>query len=133
MGRHDKSGAVKAMVVPQKGGSHEWVADEMVKTIDMQWGVQKAIIKSDKEPTIKDLRCMIRDKRVAETLVESAPKGEKQANGLAEKAVRDVEGMISTWISATQERYKTNIRGEHVLLPWLALRCGEAITNQTEG
>ena len=83
-------GAKKAIVIPQKGGGNEWAVDQIVKTIDLYWGCKKVILKTDKEPAIVDFRKAVGEGKIEETLMESAPNGEKQSNLMAEKKVRCV-------------------------------------------
>ena len=60
--------------------------------------------------------------------MESAPKGEKQSNGLAEKGVRDVCDMARTWKSVVESKYGFTMKADHVLVPYLYGHGAELIT-----
>ena len=98
-------GAKKAIVIPQKGGGNEWAVDQIAKTIDLYWGCKKVTLKTDKEPAIVDFRRAVGERRVEETLMESAPKGEKQSNGMAEREF----AMCVIWLELGSQWWKASM------------------------
>ena len=104
--KDDDSKAMKAFSTNQKGSGDGEIVRKLQKLIDDQWGRRKIIMKADKEPAIKELRDRVRDARTDETIVEHSAKGDSQSNSVAEKAVQDFEGLMRTWMSVLQEKYK---------------------------
>ena len=127
--KDDDSKATKAFVTSQKGSGDGEIVKKLQRLIDDQWGRRKIIIKADKEPAIKELRDRIRDTRQDETIVEHSAKGDSQSNSIAEKAVQDFEGLMRTWMSALQEKYKASIPAEHPIVAFLVEHTGEIRQN----
>ena len=118
------SKAMKAFIT-QKGSGDGEIVKKIQKLIDDQWGRRKIIFKADKEPAIKELRDRVRDARTDETVVEHSAKGDSQSNSIAEKAVQDFEGLMRTWMSVLQDKYKANIPAEHPIVAFLVEYIGE--------
>ena len=102
------SKAMKAFVPSQKGSGDGEIVKKVQRLIDDQWGRRKIIMKADKEAAIKELRDRVRDARTDETIVEHSAKGDSQSNSIAEKAVQDFEGLMRTWMSVLQDKYKAS-------------------------
>ena len=62
----------------------------LVERLD-NWGLRECEIwvKSDGEPSIKALQAAIRDARTVGTHIQNSPARDPQANGVAERAVRE--------------------------------------------
>ena len=78
-------------------------------------------MKSDQEPSIRELIASVRRERPAgvEIMIEESPVGEHQTNGEVERAIQSVQELMRTMKMALQSRYKRRIRGDHPVLPWL--------------
>ena len=103
--RESESSAVHAIVVPRKGRGEEWAIKKINKIIDEDWGKKKVIMRNDGEPAIKAFRKAIQEHRIEDTILEQSPKGDSASNGLAEEAVKTIEGMVRTWIDAVECKY----------------------------
>ena len=101
---------------------------EVVDTIDNLWGRSRIIMKSDTEGPIQALKMFVKDVRNGETILEDVVKGDSASNGKAEKAVRDVQGMIRTWKDAVETSYSIQLESNHILIPWIVRHSGEVIT-----
>ena len=122
--KDSNSKAMKAFIT-QKGSGDGEIVKKIQKLIDDQWGRRKIIFKADKEPAIKELRDRVRDARTDETVVEHSAKGDSQSNSIAEKAVQDFEGLMRTWMSVLQDKYKADIPAEHPIVAFLVEYIGE--------
>ena len=56
------------------------------------------------------------------TLVESSPKGESQSNGVAERAVQDIEEGVRTHKLDIERKLKESVPIGHTILIWLVER-----------
>ena len=101
---------------------------EVIETIDKEWGRGRIIIRTDQENPIEAFKTAVIQGREGETVVESAVKGDSQSNGRAEKAVKDVSGMIRTWKDHVESHYNIEIDYGHILLPRLFRHAGDVIT-----
>jgi hypothetical protein len=104
------SKAIMCTVTPRKS-TGEWISKRL-----MAWtrevGVEHGplIIKSDNEPALKDLTekwASLRAMRGGgRCLMENSPIGSSKSNGVVERGILTVQGMIRTLRSALEERYK---------------------------
>ena len=90
-----------AHMVPFKGGGVNWLVEHLIRDLRKMGVHGKVILKSDQENAILDVLndvCKQRRKESdsAVTLLESSPKGESQSNGIAERAVQDLEAGVRT-------------------------------------
>eukprot|EP00973_Karenia_brevis_P058798 8188391-Karenia_brevis.AAC.1 len=93
--KDQQSGAMWATWVPSKGVEHPWVVKRVVMWIE-SLGHKKIILKSDQEPSIQAVQAAVKEGRSSETILENSPVGESRSNGLTEKAVQEVQGMVRT-------------------------------------
>ena len=83
-------------VFPVKGTGHVYCAKQVVANVEFL-GHSKFILKSDQEPAILDLRNqVIKDCKAhgIDVLKEESPVGESQSNGVIERAIQDVKGLV---------------------------------------
>ena len=81
----------------------------------------------------------IRDRRKHSTMLENSPVGESRSNGLSEKAVQEVTGMIRTFLDQAEDKLnsgrndedKIEIKGP--LIAWLIEHAASAITRAKVG
>ncbi len=82
-------------------------------------------MKSDKEPAILALKEAVRRERESdvEIVMEEVPVGDHQAHGLAENAVRNVQGQFRVIKDALESRHGTRVDGEHPVVPWMVMHA----------
>lgn len=109
-----------AHMVPKKG--HDAHAIKIMAREVSISGYPQLILKSDQEPAIRGPTAAVRRERPVgvEIMIEESPVGEHQSNGEAERAIQSVQEMMRTTKLALQPRYKSRIRSDHPILPWLA-------------
>jgi hypothetical protein len=85
--------------------------------------LSKLTVKTDQEPAIlalvEDLVKMRVDKGASETIPENSPTYSHQSNGVVERGVQSVEGMIRTMRSALEERITGKLEVEDAIWPWI--------------
>ena len=64
----------------------------------------KNVYETDQEPAMVALQERVRQARLQPTILETSPVEQFQSNGVVEKAVQEVEGVMRTLISALAER-----------------------------
>ena len=83
----------------------------------------KITIKTDQEPAILAIAEDVIRFRAAngseETISENSPTYSHQSNGIVERGVQSVEGMIRTLRSALEERIQTTLEIGDAVWPWL--------------
>lgn len=87
----------------------------VVKDIE-NMGHMRVVIMGDNEPAMKALAHRM---GAHPTVVEESPEYEPQANGLAERRVQTITGMVLTWRSALEGRISARVPDEHRLLSCL--------------
>ena len=123
-----------ATVVPLKSGSIEFPARRVLAFLK-EIGLEGAdvVLKSDQEPTIKDLLNNIAKRRsatskletvdgghlVARSIHESSHVGSSQSNGFIERAIQDEEGQVRTIKLDFESHIGERIPSDHDLIPWL--------------
>ena len=128
-----KSKWVFAHMVPSKGLDPHAVK-MMSREIRLS-GYSRMVLKSDQEPSILALlEAVKREKGEAveltgkemkkssvelQILSEESPVGEHPSNGEAESAIKSVQSQTRTMRLALQARYKSKIRTDHPIMPWL--------------
>ncbi len=121
--KDDMTKSFAAHVVPHKGNI-QWVAEKFVKDIERFGHKGKTVtIKSDQEPALMDLVKAIKDEREEATLPELAKTKDSQSNGLSERAVQSVEGMVRTHKLALEKKIDREIPSSHPLIAWLVEHC----------
>ena len=113
----------KEDVVPCKGGGADWLEGQLLRDLRKMGAHGKVVLKSDQENAILDVLndvCKQRGKEndSAVTLVESSPKGESKSNGIAERAVQDLEGVRTHKLDHEAKR-KSTVRIGHRCIAWL--------------
>lgn len=72
-------------------------------------GHTRVVVKGGNEPAMRALLQRVRDMWTHETITVESPAYEPQANGLAERCVQIVNGMVSTARSALEARITRQI------------------------
>ena len=128
VGRERTTGMMMATVVPAKGSKGKFTADKVLDYLaecGNQFG--DIIVKTDQEPAIK---CLVKDLVLergeelgSKTIVEESPVGSKGSNGLAERAVQEVEGQLRVMKLALEGRIGKEIDAEAcVVTLWPSMR-----------
>ncbi len=60
-------------------------------------------------------------------LMEEVPAGEHQANGLAENAVKIVQGQFRVIKDALESSHGRRLDGEHQAVPWMVTRAASVV------
>ena len=122
VGRERVTGMTMASVVPVKGTSGQY---SVIKALEFirECGAEEAeiILKSDQEPAIEALmKDVVKTRGEKITLMERSPAGSSGSNGVVERAVQSVEGVIRTLLSALEERTGAKIGAEERIVVFLA-------------
>ncbi len=106
-------------------GHVAWVAQKIQKAIE-DWGyhAKPVVLFSDNEPAMLALKRGVGARLDGEVQHLESPEGDSAANGVAERAVRTMEGMMRTMTSAMNERLGGRVDDEHPIWQWLALWIG---------
>ena len=93
------------------------------------------VVKTDQEPAMVSLTTeMTRlrsGKHVGRMIMENSVKGDSQSNGMIERAVQSVEGIVRVMRSAFQENYKIELDVQDAIWPWL-IEYGSYVLNRME-
>ena len=121
--KDSKSKAIFAHVVPQKGVGEDRFAVDCLRK-DLLWlGYPRVLLKSDNEPSIKSLlKDVLKGVRIdaGDQAAEKAPPAyDSQANGDAENAIRQVQGLVRTLKSCLEERMNIKLPTTHAAMWWL--------------
>ena len=127
-----KSGATCAHVVPRKGVGGGYAVKQFLRDIKKYGHRHKVLLRTDGEPAIRDLMEKVSQLRasetnVAETIIESTPKGDSKANGRAERAVQSIEKQVRVLKLAVEEHLGT-FSVTHKAFPWLVEHAADALT-----
>ena len=122
VGRERVTGMTMASVVPVKGTSGQFAAMKVLEFIRECGAAETEIIlKSDQEPAIEALMADVVKSRGAKiTMVEKSPVGSSGSNGVVERGVQSVEGMIRTLRSACEARLGIKIKPEEKIVIFMA-------------
>ena len=115
-------------VVPRKT-TGEWICRRLMAWL-REIGLESVdiIVKSDNEPALTSLiaswstmRAMTSGSRM---IIEKSPVGSSKSNGIVERAVQSVQGMIRTIRSDIEGRWGVKIDVTHSIWPWIAEHAG---------
>jgi hypothetical protein len=130
--RAHKTRVTFANVVLAKGRDQEASVDLVASNLK-KLGHKKIILKADQEPAIVDLVNGVIDKRAEETLPEFSPVGDHRANGVAERAVQEVEDQVRTMKGALQRRLGVAIETSHPVMTWMIEHAAGLISRYLVG
>lgn len=125
VGRERKSKMILAHAVPFKGGGVDWLVGQLQRDLRKLGLHDKVILKSDQENAVLDVLnnlCKVRGrdndgKNI--TMVESSPKGESQSNGVAERAVQDIEEGVRTHKLDLESKVGELTPITRAIIPWM--------------
>ena len=132
VGRERETKAVMATVVPRKS-SGEWVTKRLMAWMrELGYEFCDVIVKSDNEPALVSLveawgklRAAKGGKRM---VIEHSPVHSSKSNGVVERAVQAVQGMIRTMRSALEEKWGAKLDVAHPIWTWMAEYAGWLLT-----
>ena len=122
VGRERVTGMTMASVVPTKGTSGQFAVMKVLEFI-RECGAEEAdiILKTDQEPAIDALmKDVVKTRGEKITMLEKSPVGSSGSNGVVERGVQSVEGVIRTLLSALEERIGIRIRIEERIVVFVA-------------
>jgi hypothetical protein len=124
-----KGKTISAQVMPEKGAI-PYAVLKMSQDIK-NLGYREVIIKTDQEPSIKNLKEKVMNElgfeSQIESILEESPVGESQSNGEIEEVARTVGGQVRTMKQALEDRYNTIITAEHQSMPWSVRYAAQTI------
>jgi len=127
-----KSKTNKAHVVPGKGNA-EGVAKKIVRDIE-EMGYNGVIsLKGDQENAIMDLIKEIQRLRPQGAIVEEAKNKDSQSNGMIERGIQSVEGIVRTMKLALEKKIGTMIPCNHPVMTWLVEHGAETLNRYHVG
>ena len=129
--------AVMCCVAPRKS-SGEWLAKRVMACMrEFGCELEKVTIKTDNEPALVAVADQVGRLRAAKggkgMVVEHSPVHSSKSNGIVERAVQSVQGMVRTMRSAVEEKWGVKLEVEHVVLPWLVEYAGWLLTRAEVG
>ena len=77
------------------------------------------IFRGDQEPSLGAAMSQLKVAWSGEVVPELAPTGESQSNGLVERGIQTMEGMIRTLKHALEARFGKELPVDHVVMLWL--------------
>ena len=131
------SKAVMCSVVPRKT-TGEFISKRVVAFMREVGCEMNAItIKSDNEPAlvalVDDVVRVRASRGACKTNVEHSPVYSSKSNGVIERGVQTVQGMIRTLRSALEERWQIELQTEHAVWCWLAEYAGWLVNRAEVG
>ena len=115
--------AVMGCVVPKKSEG-EWLAKRGLAFMrECGCELEAVTMKTDNEPALLKVVEHIGRLRAAKggtgMAVEHSPVHSSKSNGVVERAVQSVQGMVRTLRSAVGERWGVRLEIEHAVWPWM--------------
>ena len=112
-------GWISAYMVHKKGYDKHALSC-LVRDVE-QSGYNRLLLKGDQENSMKDIIEAVRRERAEDidVMKENSAVGEHQENGSAERAVQTVQGQERSMKLALEHRYKTVVREDNPLWPWM--------------
>lgn len=139
VGRDRQSKMLIAHVVPFKGGGVQWMVDQLLRDIRKLGIHGKVILKGDPEASIHNVPNAVSKARGKDdqgnslTIVERSPKGESQSNGLAERAVQEVEMGLRTHIIDLERKIGAQIEIDDPVVSWMVENIADINNKQSVG
>ena len=90
-------------------------------------------LRSDGEPALQDLLRSVAARRRAVTLVEHGPRGDGQANGLVERAIRSVEEHTRAIKRDLEKRLEATLDPEHNIFSWILRHATDLLNKYAVG
>jgi hypothetical protein len=130
--KDSKSRAMHAFLVEKKGTVDFKIVKKIAQWIDAL-GYKRVVIKSDQEPSIRNLQEELRKECITEMVPENSPKGESKSNGLIENAIKSLEGMIRTIKDYIETKMQEKLEKDSPMFAWIIEAVGTLITRYRTG
>ena len=106
VGRERDTKMIMATTIPSKGGIGRFATDKCCEFMEENGDkVNKVIVKTDQEPSIAYLiKDLVGRREEGQTIVEEAPVESKGSNGIVERTVQEVEGILRGIYLGLQDR-----------------------------
>ena len=127
VGRCRQSKFLVAHVVPTKGASEEWIADEVVKDLKKMGHHGHVVLRSDQEPALVSLLERVAEVRGSVTVPENAATSDSKGNGFAERAVQQMEEMVRVHKLALEHLVGQRIAISHPCIAWLVKHAVDVV------
>ena len=122
VGRERVTGMTMASVVPVKGSSGQFATIKVLEFVQECGAAESEIVlKSDQEPAVEALmNDVVKSRGERITLLERSPVASSGSNGVVERGVQSVEGVIRTLRSALEERLGVKVKSEERIIVFMA-------------
>jgi len=124
-------GWITAHVMPEKG-VHPYSVKRVNQTMKLL-GYKKIILRTDQEPSILALKSRVKEEWAGDLIAEESPVGESESNGVAERAVQEVQGMIRTVKEGLESRLGSRLTGNEPVAIWLITHSGQLVNRYKVG
>ena len=111
-----RSRYIAAHVVKEKGADGS--AIKVLRQELDYMGYRRIVCRNDQESPVEALKSAVKREWPGEMVPENSPVGEHQSNGLIERAIQSVQGMIRTMRDALEGRYRMMIDGHNPIVSW---------------
>ena len=135
MGRERETKTVMATTVPNKGGIGRFASDKCWEFMEENGDkVNKVIVKTDQEPSIIYLiKDLVGRREEGQKIVEETPVESKGSNGVIERTVQEVEGMLRIVYLGLQERLGRKISTRERIVAFIPDYVGYLINRLKKG
>ena len=120
-------------MVREKGIGDGWIVDRVVEDIE-NMGHSEITLKTDQEPAIRDLQRAVKEKRAPyKTILENSPVEASGSNGIAEKAVQELEGQVRAMRLALAARIGEMPAEASAVMAWMTEAAAQLINRHQVG
>ena len=135
--RERQTKAVMSCVAPRKS-SGKWLSKRVMAFMrEVGCEVEQVTMKTDNEPALVAVVDEIGRLRAARggrgMTVEHSPVHSSSSNGIIERAVQSVQGLVRTLRSAVEEGWGVKLEVDHKVWPWLVEIAGWILTRAVVG
>ncbi|CAK0875550.1 unnamed protein product, partial [Prorocentrum cordatum] len=125
-GKDAKTASYAASAVHRKGASKYAVA--YIVGFIKGLGYKKVVLRSDSEKSILKLIELVNQHLPSvEIIPKASPEGDRQANGMAEAAVREIKGQYRTLRNDLESKYGYIMEESSPILTWIPRRAANVI------
>ena len=121
--KEDRHHNIMSSVALKKAVEEPWTIERVLRFID-QLGYRDVTLKGETEPAIVAFRNRVAAMCKAEVATEDAVEGDKESNGLIEKAIMLLRGIIRTVKCHIESRVQEPLNDDSPVMPWLVEHAG---------
>ena len=135
VGRERETRTVMATTVPNTWGIGRFASDKCWEFMEENGDkVNKVIVKTDQEPSIAYLiKYLVGRREEGQTIVEEAPVESKGSNGIVERTVQEVEGVLRSVYLGLQERLGRKVSTRERIVAFIPDYVGYLINRLKKG